>query len=185
MDVDFGPVSQLAMRVFGKLVKLSVDNVVTKPLAQALIENSSASLLPSNLEMICWPHIKYMQLKDYWVARPEVYLNIVMSRARTRTARPTSTHLTCGRTPPRHRVKNRKPTIVGIWNATTSGIPPHAREDPKQSLRGSHSLRPVQGLARRIHNRRKRANTRRLFGGRHHRHRDRNKDMQRTEDKTE
>src|SRR3712207_4748104 len=78
VDGDFGPVSQLAARVFGKLVKLPVSDMVTQAQAQALIENSSASLLPVEPgNDFAGRVIKYMQLKDYWVARAPGYLNIV------------------------------------------------------------------------------------------------------------
>jgi hypothetical protein len=121
VDGDFGPVSRLALVEFAKLVGLKFDEVVTKPLAQALIENSSASLLPLELGSdFASRIIRYMQLKDYWIARLPKYLNIVYVEGVDADGTPNEDE------PNKWNdrrivieIKNKKPTILNNWDATT------------------------------------------------------------------
>jgi hypothetical protein len=121
VDGDLGPVSQLALTVFAKLVKQTFEQTVTKSLADALVENSSASLLPITADGdLAGRIIKYMQLKDYWIARPPGYLNIVYVEGM-------NTDGALNKDKPNEwndlrlviQIKNGKPVIVGSWDATT------------------------------------------------------------------
>jgi hypothetical protein len=121
VDGEVGPVSRLALQVFAKLVNQEIDETVTKALADALLENSSATLLPLEPgDDFAGRIIKYMQLKDYWVARAPGYLNIVYVEGVGEDG-------TLNDDAPNKwndrrlviQIKNRKPVFVGNWDATT------------------------------------------------------------------
>lgn len=78
VDGDFGPVSKLALRTFAGLVNLEAAETISQPLAQALLNSGADTLLPIQLGTdFASRIIKYMQLKNYWVARAPRFLNIV------------------------------------------------------------------------------------------------------------
>ncbi|HWS89824.1 MAG TPA: hypothetical protein VN282_22845 [Pyrinomonadaceae bacterium] len=120
-DGDFGPQSQFALHTFAKLVNQTIDQTVTKSLAQALIDTSSASLLPLEpANDLAGRVIKYMQAKDYWIARAPGYLNIVYVEGMNADGalnddapnKWNDLRLVI-------QIKGKKPTIVGSWDATT------------------------------------------------------------------
>lgn len=189
VDGDIGPVSRLALRVFAKLVKQNFDELnVTQGLAQALIDNSSATLLP--LEPgndFAGRIVRYMQLKDYWIARAPGFLNIVYVEGVDGDG-------TLNDDAPNEwndrrlviEIKNRKPTLLGNWDATTEpGF--HFTKKP-MNLKGAARIAFGQYKAWRVgvHNRKKKSKHEALVQvGEITVHRDFNKDMQRTEDKTD
>lgn len=121
VDGQFGVQSRFALIVFGKLVNQVVGDEMTKGLADALLENSSASLLP--LEPgndFAGRVIRYMQMKDYWVGRASGYLNIVYVEGANENGDPNDD--APNKWNDRRlviQIKNRKPVIVGNWDATT------------------------------------------------------------------
>lgn len=122
VDGDLGPVSRLALKVFSKLVGEPFDEeTVSKPIAKALVENSSASLLPVEPgDDFAGRIVKYMQLKDYWLARAPNFLNIVYVEGVDEDGalnddapnKWNDRRLVI-------QIKNKKPVIVGNWDATT------------------------------------------------------------------
>jgi hypothetical protein len=189
VDSEIGPVSQLALRVFGRLVQQTFDGLtVTKALAQALVDNSSASLLPVEPGTdFAGRVIRYMQLKDYWVARAPGYLNIVYVEG-------VDGEGTLNDDAPNKwndrrlviEIKNRKPTIVGNWDATTEpGF--HFVFNP-MNPKGAARIAFGQYKAWRVgvHNASKpSAHPALVQVGQITVHRDFNKDMKRTNDKTD
>ncbi len=78
VDGDFGPVSKLALRKFAALARIEFDQVITRPLAQALRDSGVDTLLPLTFGTdFASRVIKFMQLKDHWFARLPDYFNIV------------------------------------------------------------------------------------------------------------
>lgn len=121
IDGDFGPVSKLALREFAKLVKHKIEDVITKPAAQALIEASASTLLPLDLGTDFASRIvKYMRLKDYWFGRMPGYLNVVYVEGMDEDGKLNDDK-------PNVwndlriviEVKGKQPTLAGIWQATT------------------------------------------------------------------
>ena len=120
-DGNFGPVSQQGLSVFGKLVGETVNGVVTQSLAQALVNTSSASLLPINEgNDFAGRIVKYMRSKGYWIARGPGYLNIVYVEGANEDGSP---NVDAPDVWNDRRIvitiKNGKPVIVGHWEGTT------------------------------------------------------------------
>ena len=188
VDGQFGAVSQLALRVFGKLVGQPVEQTITKALAQALVDTSSASLLPLETgNDFAGRIIKYMQLKDYWIARAPGFLNIVYVEGAN--ADGSLNDDAPNKWNDRRlviQIKNRKPVIVGNWEATTEpGF--HFTFKP-MNPKGAARIAFGQYKAWRVgfHNASKKSKHEALVqAGDITVHRDFNKDMKRTGDKTD
>lgn len=121
VDGAFGSISQLGLQQFASRVGLRFDETVTKPLAEALIANNADVLFPLELKNDFASRIvKYMQIKNYWLARPSGYLNIVYVEGVEEDG-------TLNDDAPNKfndrrllvEIKNKKPTLVGNWEATT------------------------------------------------------------------
>ena len=77
-DGDFGTVSKFVLGEFAKHARVAFDEAIDKPLAEALLDNSEANFLPLALGNDLGSRIvKYMRLRNYWVARLPGFLNIV------------------------------------------------------------------------------------------------------------
>lgn len=78
VDGDFGTVSSFVLSVYAKQVGIALDEVFTSRLAQSLLDHSEDTFIPLNLgNDFASRIIKYMQLRNYWVARLPGFLNIV------------------------------------------------------------------------------------------------------------
>jgi hypothetical protein len=76
-DGDFGPVSTLMLWEFMKTAGVPLGDTIDAPLAQALLDNTSDTLLPVSLGTdLVSRIIKYMQLRGLWFARLPGFLNI-------------------------------------------------------------------------------------------------------------
>jgi len=121
VDGDFGPVSQLALGHFAKKVGVVLDETITKPLAQALVDNNADTLFPLTLgNDFASRIVRYMQLKNYWLARAPGYLNIVYIEGANDDG--TLNDDAPNRFNDRRlviEVRGGKPTFVGNWEATT------------------------------------------------------------------
>ena len=77
-DGDFGTVSKFVLGEFAKQAGVDYHEVIDKPLAESLLDNSTASFIPLALGNDFGSRIvKYMQLRNYWIARLPGFLNIV------------------------------------------------------------------------------------------------------------
>jgi hypothetical protein len=120
-DGAIGSVSELALIQFAKLVGLEFEDGITKQLAQALLDNTSATLTPIEFgNDFASRIIRYMQVKGYWVARLPGFLNIVYVEGVEEDG--TLNADTPNQWNDRRiviEIKKGKPTIVGNWQATT------------------------------------------------------------------
>lgn len=77
-DGKFGPLSTLALREFGKRVGVPSEDVFGKALADVLLTKTVEDVAPLVLgDDLASKLIKYMLLKEYWVARAPGLLNII------------------------------------------------------------------------------------------------------------
>lgn len=77
-DGDFGTVSRFVLGEFAKHAGVDFDEVIDKPLAESLLDNSADGFVPLTLgNDFASRIVKYMQLRNYWVARLPGFLNIV------------------------------------------------------------------------------------------------------------
>ena len=77
-DGDFGTVSKFVLGEYAKQVKINFDGKIDKTLAESLLDNSEGSFIPLTLgNDLASRLVKYMQLRNYWVARLPGFLNIV------------------------------------------------------------------------------------------------------------
>ena len=77
-DGDFGTVSKFVLGEFARQAGINYQEVVDKPLAESLLDNSATSFIPLALGNDFGSRIvKYMQLRNYWIARLPGFLNIV------------------------------------------------------------------------------------------------------------
>jgi hypothetical protein len=77
-DGDFGPVSNLVLSEFAKQAGLTLDETLNAELAEALLENSEDTFLPLTLgDDFASRILKYMKLRNYWIAKLPGFLNIV------------------------------------------------------------------------------------------------------------
>jgi len=121
VDGSFGPVSQLALQMFAARVGLAFDEKITKAMADALIANSVDTLFPLELgNDFASRIVKYMQMKNYWLARSPGYLNIVYVEGVDEDGTPNDD------APNKFNdrrllieIKGKKTTFVGNWEGTT------------------------------------------------------------------
>lgn len=77
-DGQFGPVSTLVLHEFAKAARVPFDDAIDSRLAQALLDQTAAGLFPLELgNDFASRIVKYMQLKNYWLARLPGFLNLV------------------------------------------------------------------------------------------------------------
>lgn len=77
-DGAFGPVSTFVLGLFAKEARVAFDDAIDKPLAAALLDHSEDTFLPITPgNDFAGKIIKYMQLRNYWIARLPGFLNIV------------------------------------------------------------------------------------------------------------
>lgn len=77
-DGEFGPVSTLVLRLYAKQAKVAFDDVVSPALAESLLDHSEDTFLPLQLgDDFASRIIRYMQLRNFWVAKLPGFLNIV------------------------------------------------------------------------------------------------------------
>ena len=77
-DGQFGPVSTLVLNEFAKAARVPFGETIDRPLAQALLDHTAESLFPLTLGTDFASRIvKYMQLRNYWLARLPGFLNLV------------------------------------------------------------------------------------------------------------
>lgn len=187
-DGAIGSVSELALNKFADLLGLEFEDVITKKMAQALLENTSATLLPIEFgDDFASRIIRYMQLKGYWVARLPGYLNIVYVEGVEEDG-------TLNADEPNKwndrriviEIKNGKPTIVGNWQATTE--PGRHFTNNPENVKGAARIAFGQYKAWRVglHKPGKKSEHEALRqAGDITVHRDLNKDFKRTGDKTD
>ena len=76
-DGEFGTVSNFVLSVYAKQVGIPLDETFDARLAESLLNNSEDTFLPLTLgNDLASRIIKYMQLRNYWVARLPGFLNI-------------------------------------------------------------------------------------------------------------
>jgi peptidoglycan hydrolase-like protein with peptidoglycan-binding domain len=77
-DGDFGPVSDFVLRKYAEQVGVELDQIINPDLAESLLTNSEDTFLPLTLGTDFASRIvKYMRLRNYWVAKLPGFLNIV------------------------------------------------------------------------------------------------------------
>ncbi len=77
-DGDFGAVSTLVLRLYAKQAGVAFDDTIHPSLAESLLDNSEDTFLPLKLgDDFASRIIKYMQLRNFWVAKLPNFLNIV------------------------------------------------------------------------------------------------------------
>lgn len=77
-DGDFGPVSQLVLRLYADQVGIPFDETLTPALAESLLQHSEDTFMPLTLgNDFASRLIKYMQLRNFWFARLPDFLTIV------------------------------------------------------------------------------------------------------------
>jgi peptidoglycan hydrolase-like protein with peptidoglycan-binding domain len=78
IDGDFGPVSALILRTYAKQVGILLEETIGVELAQSLLQHSEDTFIPLTLGTDFASRIvKYMQLRNFWVARLPKFLTIV------------------------------------------------------------------------------------------------------------
>lgn len=77
-DGDFGPVSTLVLRLYAKQEGIPFDELIDARLAESLLDHSEDTFVPLKLgDDFASRVVKYMQLRNFWVARLPGFLNIV------------------------------------------------------------------------------------------------------------
>ncbi|QJW90579.1 peptidoglycan-binding protein [Spirosoma taeanense] len=77
-DGDFGPVSKLALRLYARQIGIQLDETIEVLLAQSLLDFSADTFMPLTLgNDFASRIIRYMQLRNFWVAKLPGFLNIV------------------------------------------------------------------------------------------------------------
>ena len=77
-DGDFGPVSMLVLRLYAAQVGIPLDETLDSRLAQSLLDHTDDSFMPLTLgDDLASRLVKYMQLRNFWLARLPGFLNIV------------------------------------------------------------------------------------------------------------
>lgn len=77
-DGDFGTVSKFVLGEYAKQAKVTFNGKIDKTLAESLLDNSEASFIALTLgNDLASRIVKYMQLRNYWIARLPGFLNIV------------------------------------------------------------------------------------------------------------
>jgi hypothetical protein len=77
-DGDFGTVSKFVLGVYAKQAGVAFDETIDTHLAQSLLDNSENTFIPLTLgNDFASRIVKYMQLRNYWIARLPGFLNIV------------------------------------------------------------------------------------------------------------
>ena len=78
VDGVFGSVSGFVLAQFAREARVAFDETIDKTLAKALLDNSEDTFLPiAPGNDFAGKIIKYMQLRNYWIARLPGFLNIV------------------------------------------------------------------------------------------------------------
>jgi len=121
IDGVFGPVSNLALRQFAALVGLSVESKLEWQLAEALLNHDADSLAPvSPKENFAGRIFRYMQRKNYFVARFPNYFTIVYVEGTTKTGMPNDNRANAFND---RRIvlaiENGTPVEMGNWTSTT------------------------------------------------------------------
>jgi peptidoglycan hydrolase-like protein with peptidoglycan-binding domain len=120
-DGKFGPQSQNALRLFAKRVGVELADYVKADLASELLAAEVESLYPITPETdLAGKIFSYMQLKNYWFARPAGYLNIVYVEGMDGNGELNANQ------PNQFNdrrliisIEDEKPKIIGSWEATT------------------------------------------------------------------
>ena len=77
-DGDFGPVSRLVLKLYADQVGIQLDETITAPLAESLLQHSEDTFIPLTLgNDFASRIVKYMQLRNFWFARLPDFLTIV------------------------------------------------------------------------------------------------------------
>lgn len=77
-DGDFGPVSTLVLRLYAKQEGIPFDETIDARLAESLLDHSEDTFMPLKLgDDFAGRVVKYMQLRNFWVAKLPGFLNIV------------------------------------------------------------------------------------------------------------
>ena len=77
-DGDFGTVSRFVLGEYAKQVGIAFDETIDSLLAQSLLDHSEDTFIPMTLgNDFASRIIKYMQLRNFWIARLPGFLNIV------------------------------------------------------------------------------------------------------------
>ncbi|MBO0929648.1 peptidoglycan-binding domain-containing protein [Fibrella aquatilis] len=78
VDGSFGPVSRLALSRFADIAGVAYEERVDAPLAQALLDASDDTFLPLTLGTdFASRVVRYMQLRNHWLAKLPGFLNII------------------------------------------------------------------------------------------------------------
>jgi hypothetical protein len=121
VDGDFGPLSQLALKLFGKAIDADVDLTLEPAVAKGLLEGDIDRLLPvSPKPDLAGRIFRYMLRKRHFFARLPGYLNIVYVEGVTKNGTPNDNRpnvfndrrivLT---------IEDEVPVELGNWSATT------------------------------------------------------------------
>lgn len=120
-DGAFGPQSRNALRLFGKTVGIAVTETVEAGLATKLLSADADTLFPLAVDSSLASRIlQYMQLKNYWIARPPGYLNIVYVEGMDQTG-----ELNVNQPNEFNdrrmiiSIEDGRPSLIGTWEATT------------------------------------------------------------------
>lgn len=77
-DGDFGTISRFVLTEFCKLSRIDFDTTITPQIAKTLLNNSSDTFLPLKLSGdLASKIVRYMQFRNYWIAKLPGFLNIV------------------------------------------------------------------------------------------------------------
>ncbi len=77
-DGSFGVVSRFVLGEYAKRAGIEFDETIDSHLAQSLLDNSEATFIPLTLGAdFASRIIKFMQLRNFWIARLPGFLNIV------------------------------------------------------------------------------------------------------------
>lgn len=77
-DGDFGTVSKFVLGAYAKQAGIAFDDIIDSRLAQSLLDESEDTFMPLTPgNDLASRIVKYMRLRNYWVARLPGFLNIV------------------------------------------------------------------------------------------------------------
>lgn len=88
-DNDFGPVSTLVLRLYAKQAGIPFDETIDARLAESLLDHRDDTFLPLNLgDDFASRVVRYMQLRNFWVAKLPGFMNIVYVEGANEDGRP-------------------------------------------------------------------------------------------------
>jgi hypothetical protein len=109
-DGDFGTVSRFVLSEYAKQNGNALDETIDSRLAQSLLDHSEDTFIPLTLGTDFASRIvKYMQLRNYWIARLPGFLNIVYVEGANADGKPNADEF--------NKFNDRR-IVIGIENGT-------------------------------------------------------------------